>query len=70
MSYVHTLVADGGEMCPEGRVPGFCFISAPGADLLYTEPATLYVRRLLSTIVFIILLIIKDVCLRNNGQNV
>ena len=31
-------------MCPEGTVPGFCFISAPGQDLLYTEPATLYVR--------------------------
>lgn len=27
-----------------GQVPGFCFISAPGRNLLYTEPATLYVR--------------------------
>ena len=40
----HTQVEDGGEVCPEGTVPGFCFISAPGQDLLYTEPATLYVR--------------------------
>ena len=40
----HTLVGDGGEMCTQGRVPGFCFISAPGQDPLYTEPVTLYVR--------------------------
>lgn len=31
-------------MCAQGRMPGFCFISAPGQDPLYTEPVTLYVR--------------------------